>query len=128
MGQGEQGKEDSCNQDWSESGPNTILRENTLRRFVVSINPTSQNLVELVEQLQQKLKDDLILPEGYSISYEGDFLAQQQASERILFSSGILLLVVIFLLFSYFKSFNFTLQVLIDIPIALTGGILLTRY
>ena len=110
------------------SGPNTILRENTLRRFVVSINPTSQNLVELVEQLQQKLKDDLILPEGYSISYEGDFLAQQQASERILFSSGILLLVVIFLLFSYFKSFNFTLQVLIDIPIALTGGILLTRY
>jgi HME family heavy-metal exporter len=110
------------------SGPNNILRENTQRRFVVSINPSSQNLVELVDQLQERLDEELVLPEGYSISFEGDYLAQQKATKQILFSSGILLLVIIFLLFTYFQSFNFTLQVLLDIPIALTGGILLTSY
>ncbi|MDB4500689.1 efflux RND transporter permease subunit [Akkermansiaceae bacterium] len=110
------------------SGPNNIQRENTQRRFVVSINPTSENLVELVDQLREKIDKELVLPEGYLISYEGDYLAQQKATEKILYSSVILLLVVIFLLYSYFRSVNFTLQVLIDIPIALTGGILLTRY
>ena len=110
------------------SGPNNILRENTQRRFVVSINPSSQNLVELVDQLQERLDEELALPEGYSISFEGDYLAQQKATKQILFFSAILLLVIIFLLFTYFQSFNFTLQVLLDIPIALTGGILLTSY
>ncbi|MDA7931055.1 efflux RND transporter permease subunit, partial [Akkermansiaceae bacterium] len=110
------------------SGPNNILRENTQRRFVVSINPSSQNLVELVDQLQERLDEELVLPEGYSISFEGDYLAQQKATKQILFFSAILLLVIIFLLFTYFQSFNFTLQVLLDIPIALTGGILLTSY
>jgi HME family heavy-metal exporter len=110
------------------SGPNNILRENTQRRFVVSINPSSQNLVELVDQLQERLDEEIVLPEGYSISFEGDYLAQQKATKQILFFSAILLLVIIFLLFTYFQSFNFTLQVLLDIPIALTGGILLTSY
>ncbi|MGJ8697316.1 MAG: efflux RND transporter permease subunit [Verrucomicrobiaceae bacterium] len=109
------------------SGPNNIMRENTQRRFVVSINPTSENLVELVDQLKEKIAAELDLPDGYLITYEGDYLAQKEATEKILFSSLILLLVVIFLLYSYFRSVNFTLQVLIDIPIALTGGILLTR-
>ena len=110
------------------SGPNNILRENTQRRFVVSINPTSENLVELVDQLREKVSSDLVLPKGYSVSYEGDYLAQEAATERILFSSAILFLVIIFLLYSYFRSINFTLQVLIDVPIALTGGILYTKY
>ncbi len=110
------------------SGPNNIMRENTQRRFVVSINPTSSNLVELVDALREKIDTELSLPEGYTISYEGDYLAQQEATQRILFSSTILLLIVIFLLYSYFQSISLTLQVLLDIPIALTGGILLTHY
>lgn len=110
------------------NGPNMIDRENTQRRFVVSINPTTDNLVELVEQLRGKIDDELALPESYHISYEGDYLAQEQATERIVFTSAILLVVVAFLLYGYFRSVNFTLQVLVDVPIALTGGILLTYY
>ena len=110
------------------SGPNNIQRENTHRRFVVSINPTSQKLVGLVEELKAKVKDEVDLPAGYGVSYEGDYLAQQEAADQILKTSVILFVVVAFLLFSYFKSANFTLQVLLDVPIALSGGILLTRY
>lgn len=110
------------------SGPNMIERENTQRRFVVSINPTTENLVELVDQLRDKIDEELDRPEGYYISYEGDYLAREQATERIMFTSVILLVVVGFLLYSYFRSVNFTIQVLIDVPIALTGGILLTQY
>jgi CzcA family heavy metal efflux pump len=109
------------------SGPNMIERENTQRRFVVSINPTTENLVELVEQLREKVDRELDRPEGYDISYEGDYLARKQATDRIVFTSVILLAVVAFLLYGYFQSVNFTLQVLIDVPIALTGGILLTH-
>jgi len=109
------------------SGPNIIDRENSQRRFVVAINPTSENLVELVDELKEKVSAELDLPEGYTISYEGDYHAQEAATQRILYSSAILLFVVVFLLYSYFRSANFVLQVLIDVPIALTGGILYTR-
>jgi len=109
------------------NGPNNIMRENTLRRFVVSINPTSQNLVELVDELKERLSTELDLPTGYAIRYEGDYLAQEEATERIMQTSSILFIVVVFLLFSYFRSANFTFQVLIDVPIALSGGVLLTK-
>lgn len=109
------------------SGPNNIMREKAQRRFVVSINPTSENLVELVDELKVRVKEEVELPAGYAMSYEGDYLAQEKATNEILQTSIILLVVVCFLLFSYFKSANFTLQVLIDVPIALSGGVLLTR-
>ncbi len=109
------------------NGPNNIMRENTLRRFVVSINPTSPNLVELVDELKERVARELKLPAGYDIRYEGDYLAQEQATDRIMQTSIILFVVVAFLLFSYFRSANFTFQVLIDVPIALSGGVLLTK-
>lgn len=110
------------------TGPNTILRENTLRRFVVSINPTTSDLNSVVEQLQSDVTEKLKLPEGYSISFEGEYQAQQEASRIIMIMSGIILVVVIFLLYSYFQSFSFVLLVLTNIPISLIGAILYTRY
>lgn len=108
------------------NGPNNIMRENTLRRFVVSINPTSENLVELVDELEERIENELELPAGYAIRIEGDYLAQKEATERITQTSIVLFVVVAILLFSYFRSINFTFQVLIDVPIALSGGVLLT--
>ncbi len=109
-------------------GPNTILRENTQRRFVVSINPTEKDLVTLIETLKEQVDARISLPAGYSISYEGAYEAQKIASQRIITMSLVVLLIIAFLLYSYFKSLSFTLQVMLDIPIALVGGILLTRY
>ncbi|MBK1853761.1 efflux RND transporter permease subunit [Verrucomicrobiaceae bacterium 5K15] len=107
-------------------GPNTIMRENTQRRFVVSINPTSKDLVSLVEDLQKQVAQKVDLPDGYFISYEGQYVAQQEASKRIALMSVLVLVIIAFLLYSYFGTAVFTLQVLADIPIALIGGIVLT--
>ncbi len=110
------------------SGPNTILRENTMRRFVVSINPTITDLNAAVEQLQQSVAEEIKLPEGYSISFEGEYQAQQEARRTILIMSAIILAVISFLLFSYFRSFAFVFLVLTNIPISVIGGVLLTRF
>jgi HME family heavy-metal exporter len=110
------------------SGPNTILRENTRRRFVVSINPTTSNLNAAVEQLQREVAGNVTLPEGYTVSFEGEYQAQQDAKQRILIMSGIVLFVVIMLLYGYFRSAPLVLLVLTNLPISLVGGILLTRW
>ncbi|MGK0189505.1 MAG: CzcA family heavy metal efflux pump [Verrucomicrobiales bacterium] len=110
------------------TGPNTILREDTLRRFVVSINPTTTDLNAVVEQLQTDVTAKLKLPEGYTVSFEGEYQAQQEATRTIAVTSAIILVVIIFLLFSYFQSFRFVLLVLTNIPISLIGAILYTRF
>ena len=109
------------------TGPNTILRENTRRRFVVAINPTTADLNSAVEELQKRIDEQLKLPRGYLIAYEGEYQAQAQAKRRILIMSVAILLIVTFLLYSYFKSATFVFFVLTDIPIALIGGIILTQ-
>ncbi len=106
-------------------GPNNIKRENTQRRFVVSINPTSDDLVTLVETLQAKVAEELEVPPGYFVTWEGDYLAQQRASKDI----GLMFIAVLIfmgaLLYNHFKSIMFPLQVMVDIPLALIGGLAL---
>lgn len=109
------------------TGPNTILRENSQRRFVVSINPTTEDLNAVVEELQRKVEEEVKLPDGYSIAFEGEYQAQQEARRIILIMSSIILLVVTFLLYSYFRGFSFVLLVLTNIPISLIGAVLYTR-
>ena len=109
------------------SGPNTILRENTQRRFVVSINPTVRDLNQAVERLQEEVAAKVKIPAGYLLSYEGEYEAQADAKRRIAFMSVAILLVIIFLLFSYFKSAPFVILVLSNIPISMIGGIILTK-
>ena len=108
------------------SGPNTILRENTLRRFVVSINPTTDDLNAVVEALQQKVAEELVLPQGYSVGFEGEYQAQQEARRTIFIMCAVILLLIIFLLYSYFKTFSFVWLVLSIIPISLIGGVFYT--
>lgn len=109
------------------TGPNTILRENTQRRFVVSINPTTEDLNSAVESLQDKIARELVLPTGYNIAFEGEYQAQQAARQTIALMCALILLLIMFLLYSYFKSFSFVLLVLSIIPISLIGGVLYTR-
>ena len=111
------------------TGPNTILREDTRRRFVVSINPTTSDLNAVVEQLEKEVRAKVKLPTGdYEISFEGEYQAQQEARKTILLMSAVILIIIIFLLYSYFQSFNFVILVLTNLPISLIGAVLLTRY
>ncbi|MEN8713843.1 MAG: efflux RND transporter permease subunit, partial [Verrucomicrobiales bacterium] len=86
------------------TGPNTILRENTQRRFVVSINPTVSDLNSAVETLQNAVAKDVNIPAGYILSYEGEYQAQADAKRRIAIMSSAILLVIVFLLFGFFRS------------------------
>jgi len=108
------------------TGPNTIKRENLRRRFVVGINPTNPDLVAVVDELKNQVSARVKLPEGYSISYEGEYVAQQQAARTIALSSGLVALVIVFLLYSFFRSFGFVALVLTILPVSLVGGILYT--
>jgi CzcA family heavy metal efflux pump len=108
------------------TGPNTIKRENLRRRFVVGINPTNPDLVSAVDQLKAEVAEKVKLPEGYSISYEGEYVAQKEAARTIALSSALIILVIIFLLHSFFKSFGFVALVLTILPVSLIGGILYT--
>jgi len=107
-------------------GPNVIFRENSQRRFVIAIKPTARDVGALVRQLQEKVSEKVSLPEGYFIAYEGEFQAQKDASQRIALLSGVVLVVIAFLLYAYFRTPFFALQVLCDIPLALVGGLIFT--
>ncbi len=107
-------------------GPNVIHRENTQRRFVVSINPTSRDLTGLVTELRDRVTNEVDFPNGYFASFEGEFQAQQAASRRIAWMSLLALAAIATLLYGYFRTPVFTIQVLCDIPLALIGGLVFT--
>ncbi len=109
-------------------GPNVINRENSQRRFAVAIKPTNRDVGESVKILQAKVAEKVKLPEGYFISYEGEFQAQKEASERIALLSAVVFIIIAFLLYGYFRTPFFAMQVLCDIPLALVGGLALTYW
>ena len=108
------------------SGPSSVFRENTQRRYVVSIKPSERDAGALVKQLEEKVREQVKLPEGYFISYEGDFRAEQAAVKRIAMLFAAILIVIVLLLWSYFRSFVLALQVLLNLPLALMGSLMLT--
>ncbi len=109
-------------------GPNVIFRENSQRRFVLAIKPTARDVSNLVPRLQAEVAAKVKLPEGYFVSYEGEFQAQQEATQRIALFTLVILAVIAFLLYGYFRTAFFAFQVLCDIPLALVGGLVFTYF
>lgn len=108
------------------NGPNVINRENTQRRIVIGANTSERDLGSLVQRLMREVNEKVKLPPGYYFSFEGEFRAQQEAAKRIAFYSMIVLAVIALLLYSYFRTPVFAIQVICDIPLALMGGLVLT--
>jgi CzcA family heavy metal efflux pump len=108
------------------TGPSSVYRENTQRRYVVSIKPSERDAGALVKQLEEKVRASVPLPEGYFISYEGDFRAEQAATSRIAILFAGSMVVIVLLLWSYFRSINLAFQVLLNLPLALIGSLALT--
>ncbi|HRE81499.1 MAG TPA: efflux RND transporter permease subunit [Opitutaceae bacterium] len=107
-------------------GPNVIFRENSQRRFTLAIKPTGDNVGVRVAELQAAVRERVALPEGYFITYEGEFQAQQEATQRILILSTVIFAFIVVLLSSYFRSLALALQVLASIPFSLVGGLIYT--
>jgi len=107
-------------------GPNVINRENAQRRIVVSANTSERDLQSLVGRLQKEINEKVKLPEGYFVSFEGEFRAQQEAATRIGLLSAVVFVFIAFLLYGFFRTPLFVAQVLFDIPLALIGGLAFT--
>jgi CzcA family heavy metal efflux pump len=108
-------------------GPNSVYREAMQRRFVVSIKPTERDMAGMVGKLKEAVEAKVKLPEGYFLSFEGDFKAQQEATKRIIALFSVITVIILFLLYSYFRSLTLALQVLVNLPLAIAGGLIFTQ-
>jgi CzcA family heavy metal efflux pump len=109
-------------------GPNVIFREASQRRFALAIKPTVQDVTNLVERLRSEVSEKVKLPEGYFVTFEGEFQAQKEATQRIAIFSAVVFVAVFLMLFGYFRSASLALQVLVNIPLALMGGLAFTYF
>ena len=107
----------------SSAGPNTINRENVQRKIVISANTSGRALSDVVADIKEAVGEKVQLPEGYHIEYGGQFESQESAS-RVLYLTCILAIVVIFfLLFMQFRNAMEAGVILLNLPLALIGGI-----
>ena len=107
----------------STSGHNTINRENVQRKTVVSANVAGRDQKSVVQEIQQKIDDNIKLPEGYHIKYGGQFEAEAEASKTLLITSMLSLLIIFLLLFQEFKNVKIAGIILLNLPLALIGGV-----
>lgn len=107
----------------SSTGPNTINRENVVRKIVISANVAGRDLRGVVNDIQKTVKEDIILPEGYHIEYGGQFESEQAASQTLLITSIFSIMVIFLLLFAQFRSINQASVILLNLPVALIGGV-----
>jgi Cu(I)/Ag(I) efflux system membrane protein CusA/SilA len=107
----------------SSAGPNTISRENVSRKLVISANVSGRDLRGVVNDIRNKINKEIKLPEGYHIEYGGQFESEQAASQVILVVSIFSILVIFLLLFKEFKSVTQSLVILLNLPLALIGGV-----
>lgn len=107
----------------SSMGPNTISRENVKRKIVISANTVDRDLRNIVNDIQQRIDRQIQLPEGYHIEYGGQFESEQAASRTLLITSFLSIIVIFLLLFNDFRSFKQSGIILINLPLALIGGV-----
>ncbi len=105
------------------TGPNTINRENVSRLIVVSANVAKRDLGSVVVDVQAKVKAAVPLPAGYYIQYGGQFESEQRASRNLLIFGGLAIAVISVLMYFAVKSVPAMLMIMINLPLALVGGI-----
>ncbi len=108
----------------STTGPNTINRENVGRRIVISANVDgSGNLSGIVDQIRQRIDSEIQLPEGYHVTYGGQFENEARASRTLALATIIALLVIFMLLYADFRNLCQSMVILINMPLAMIGGV-----
>ena len=110
----------------SVGGPGSISRENVQRKVVVSANIMGGDIAGTVERIEDFLEKELPLEEGYRLEYGGQFESAASASRTLWLTTAVAVLVVFVLLYGEFKSVLLSLVVLINLPLALIGGIVAT--
>ena len=107
----------------SVMGPNTINRENVKRKIVISANTSGRDLRSVVNDIRARVDEQIHLPEGYHIEYGGQFESEQAASRTLALASAISIVVIFLLLYWQFKNAAQSAVILLNLPLALIGGV-----
>ncbi|MBM6733783.1 efflux RND transporter permease subunit [Mediterranea massiliensis] len=107
----------------STQGPNSISRENVKRKIVISANVADRDLRSVVNDIQACIDTQIKLPEGYHVEYGGQFESEQAASRTLLLTSLMSIVVIFLLLYHEFRSVKESAVILINLPLALIGGV-----
>ena len=105
-------------------GPNTISRENAQRRIVVSANVGDRDLRGVVDDIRRGIERDVTLPAGYYVVYGGQFESEQAATRTITLLGGAVIAGIFLLLFLAFRSVRSALLIMVNLPLALIGGVI----
>ena len=109
----------------STTGPNTINRENVSRRLVISANIDGNDLRGAVNEIQRLVNENVTLPENYFVTYGGQFESEAAASRTLALTSIVSLLIVFMLLYQEFKCIKQSLIIMINMPLAMIGGVMI---
>lgn len=112
----------------SVSSPNSISREDVQRKIVVAANVQGRDLRGAVEEIQENIASSVSLPEGYRIEYGGQFESESKASRLLLITAAIAILIILLLLYFEFRDWKLAFVVLLNLPLALIGGILIVYF
>ena len=107
----------------SSSGPNTVNRENVQRKLVISANTSGRDLGSVVDDIRSTVDSEVDLPEGYRVQYGGQFESAQRASLTLMITSLLAILIIFMILFQEFKSGMVAGVILLNLPLALIGGV-----
>ncbi len=107
----------------SVSGPSSISRENVQRKIVISANVAGRDLRGVVHDIQRNIKSNVDLPEGYRVEYGGQFESEAKASRTLMLTSLLAILVIFLLLIREFKNYILAGIILLNLPLALIGGV-----
>jgi CzcA family heavy metal efflux pump len=106
------------------TGPNTINRENVSRLIVVSANASGRDLRSLVDEIKQKIKQQVQFPSGYFPVYGGQFESEERATQNLVAYGALALIVITVLIYFAVKTIPATLAIMINLPLALIGGLI----
>ena len=107
-----------------DTGPNTINRENVSRRLIVSANVSGRDLGSVIQDIRSQVQQEVEFPGGYFIEYGGQFEAQERATQRLLLFGALALLAIAVLMYFAVKSIASTIAIMVNLPLALVGGII----
>ncbi len=111
----------------SSMGPNAVNRENVKRKIVISANTSGRDLRGVVDDIRQRIDTDIALPEGYHVEYGGQFESEQAASRVLLLASCMSIAVIFLLLYVQFRDAAQSGVILLNLPLALIGGVFALR-
>lgn len=112
----------------SSAGPNKVSRENVQRKIVISANTVERDVRSVVNDIQEIIESQIKLPEGWRIEYGGQFESEARASRILLFASLAAIMVIFLILYQEFKSLKTATVILLNLPLALIGGLLAVQF